>query len=73
MYDQKQGKNETIVQDDILQWNVPISIATESDPNFDNHFPKLWIPQGQALAKVDGLDTSKWIVINPDATGTNIN
>lgn len=66
---QEQVRSEKLSETKLLSWHIPVSIATEDEPNFSTHLPKFWIPQGTALAEFKA-DTSKWIVVNPDATGT---
>jgi hypothetical protein len=51
-----------------FSWPIPISIAKEDEPDFNNNVPKIWIPQGKVVQTVKH-NTSQWIVINPDATG----
>ncbi|ODM94551.1 Aminopeptidase N [Orchesella cincta] len=64
----EQGKTKKLQEQALLSWHVPISIASADEPDFSNHLPKIWIPKDVALVNVD-VDTSKWLVINPDATG----
>lgn len=55
-------------EEEFLSWTVPVSVATADNPNFNDHLPKLWMMQGDTVTSLE-VDTSKWIVVNPDATG----
>ncbi len=49
-------------------WTIPISYATQDEPNFSNHVPKFWIPEGSVMRTMKH-NTSKWIVVNPETSG----
>ncbi|CAL8095694.1 unnamed protein product [Orchesella dallaii] len=62
-----QVKTKKLQEQPYLSWHVPISIASADEPDFSNHSPKVWLPKGVALVNMD-VDTTKWLIINPDAT-----
>ncbi|CAG7667479.1 unnamed protein product [Allacma fusca] len=65
------GNSGQEVDPDVL-WDVPISVATATDANsFTDVQPKFWLKSDAALMsyRADNLNTSKWIVVNPNVHG----
>lgn len=46
---------------------IPISFATQSDPDFDDTLPKLWMTG--ATSNLDDLPEDNWIILNTQLTG----
>ncbi|OXA58220.1 Aminopeptidase N [Folsomia candida] len=49
-------------------WWVPVTVVTQDAPSLENWVPKLWLERDVPIKSVVH-DTSKWIMINQDATG----
>ncbi|CAL8123911.1 unnamed protein product [Orchesella dallaii] len=58
--------------DDESSWWIPVKVVSEDRPStWDDKLPDLWLPNNVSsliFSRTD-LDTSKWLMINPDATG----
>lgn len=49
-------------------WYIPISIVREGEPRLENNLPQIWL-ENDGMAKTISYNTSKWIMINNNATG----
>jgi hypothetical protein len=49
-------------------WYVPITIVTEDKPMLINNIPEFWLSP-EPIIKSYIHNTSKWIMVNQDATG----
>ncbi|KMQ85808.1 aminopeptidase n [Lasius niger] len=57
------------VDDD--RWWIPLTFATQTNPNFSNTLPTHWLrPQDQNIT-IDGIDPNDWIIVNLQQMGTN--
>ncbi|XP_021952753.1 aminopeptidase N [Folsomia candida] len=50
-------------------WYLPVTVVSQDVPTLPNHVPQLWINSSTTSATFTDVDTSKWIMINQDATG----
>jgi len=65
----KQEKYAHIDENPESLWYVPVTVVTEDKPTLENNVPQLWLPPTNVTTAWNA-DTSKWIMINHDATGT---
>ncbi|CAG7734606.1 unnamed protein product, partial [Allacma fusca] len=49
-------------------WEIPVPIVTEDNLEFSNHTPTIWLSKDTSSINY-AHNTSKWIVLNPDAFG----
>lgn len=54
--------------DNVDLWWVPVTVVTQDAPTLENWVPKLWLEGNVSIKSVEH-DTTKWIMINQDATG----
>ncbi|XP_057333462.1 aminopeptidase N-like [Microplitis mediator] len=65
----------TITQSNVLAnrkdttWSVPISYATQSNPNFSSTVPVTWIKQNERSITLSGVDPDDWIILNVQQRG----
>ncbi|KAL6260340.1 hypothetical protein P5V15_007871 [Pogonomyrmex californicus] len=56
------------VNDDSIKWWVPVTFATQTNPDFSNTSPRYWLkPQDQNISFQ--IDTNDWIIVNLQQTG----
>ncbi|KYQ58340.1 Aminopeptidase N [Trachymyrmex zeteki] len=55
--------NETITN----KWWIPVTFATQSDPNFSNTVPKHWLRPDQNISFT--INPNDWIIVNLQQTG----
>lgn len=63
--DQILNVNSNSNKDDDDLWEIPITIATARNPNFQNYTPSTWMHKNVA-GRIVQHDTSNWIMINLD-------
>lgn len=49
-------------------WSVPLTFATQSNPNFDNTITRLWLSTKESAADVK-IVANEWIVLNVQSSG----
>jgi len=75
----KKDTNEVILtQEHILpknkiknvnKWWIPLTFATQINPDFSNTFPTYWLkPQDQYIT-IDGINPNDWIIVNIQQMG----
>ncbi|KAL6260350.1 hypothetical protein P5V15_007881 [Pogonomyrmex californicus] len=64
-----QRPNHNLTDIDInIKWWVPVTFATQTNPNFSNTLPRYWLrPQDQNISFQ--IDTNDWIIVNLQQTG----
>ncbi|XP_011058986.1 PREDICTED: aminopeptidase N-like isoform X1 [Acromyrmex echinatior] len=55
--------NETITN----KWWIPVTFATQSNPNFSNTMPKYWLRPDQNISFT--INSNDWIILNLQQTG----
>lgn len=51
------------------KWWIPITFATQSNPDFSKTSPSFWLrPQDQSVT-IKGIDPNDWIIVNLQETG----
>jgi len=50
-----------------IVWWIPITFATQSNPNFSNTVPSLWLRPNQNISFE--INSSDWIIVNLQQTG----
>ena len=50
-------------------WWIPVKIATKRNPAFKNRRIDFWIKNNIATLLKTGVDTTDWLIVNPDAVG----
>nr|XP_012230690.1 PREDICTED: uncharacterized protein LOC105677005 [Linepithema humile] len=51
------------------KWWIPVTFATQTNPDFSNTLPTHWLrPQDQSII-IDGINPNDWIIVNLQQTG----
>lgn len=50
-------------------WWVPISYTTQSELDFNNTQPKVWLKDTKSYVMFSGIDSSQWLLLNLHNTG----
>ena len=53
---------------DLTLWEIPIAIATPSEPEFSKYEPKLWLNH-YTLSASHRHSVSDWLIVNPEGKG----
>lgn len=58
---------------DDREWWIPITFATESNPDFSKTVPERWLRPNQTRSSLKiNLNNAQWIIFNVQQTGTDI-
>jgi aminopeptidase N len=50
-------------------WNIPLVVVTADNPDFSKRTPDLWMKSNELLVNFPVPDTTKFVMVNPDAYG----
>jgi len=50
------------------EWWIPVTFATQTNPNFTNTLPTHWLSPGRNIT-IRGIDLADWIIVNLQVTG----
>ncbi|XP_011860077.1 PREDICTED: aminopeptidase N-like, partial [Vollenhovia emeryi] len=59
-------KNENIDRD---KWWIPLSFATQTNPDFSNTLPTHWLRPQDKNISIDGIDPDDWVIVNVQQMG----
>jgi hypothetical protein len=55
--------------DDVGTWWIPIAIAKQTDANFTNTEPFMWLNPSNKQEIIKFINESGWIILNPQQSG----
>jgi len=50
------------------KWWIPVTFATQTNPDFINTLPTHWLSPGRNIT-IRGIDPADWIIVNLQASG----
>lgn len=62
----KSGQEGKIDKD---KWWIPLTYATQTNPNFSNTLPTHWLRPHDKNVIIDGIDPDDWIIVNLQQIG----
>ncbi|KAK0167904.1 hypothetical protein PV327_001759 [Microctonus hyperodae] len=51
------------------KWTIPLTYATESNPNFTSTAPMMWINESEVNVTIPNIDKDDWIILNIQQRG----
>lgn len=60
------SKNEHIDSD---KWWIPLTLATQTNPDFSNTLPIHWLRPQDKNISIDGIDINDWVIVNVQQMG----
>ncbi|XP_025986454.1 glutamyl aminopeptidase [Solenopsis invicta] len=51
------------------KWWVPLTVATQTNPDFSNTLPTHWLSPQDENISIDGIDPNDWIIVNIQQMG----
>lgn len=54
------------------KWWIPVTFATQTNPNFSNTLPTHWLRPQDKNISIDGIDPNDWVIVNVQEMGKYI-
>lgn len=62
-------KNEKQHDIDSDKWWIPVTFATQTNPDFSNTLPTHWLRPQDKNITIDGIDPNDWVIVNVQQMG----